>query len=185
MNPYDIFDPADADLVMLATMIHDQRTDSVRVRVGDGGLHGRLALQVSLHDGPPHEVRRRRRDDDHLWVFSRSGWSNESETEFYTQPALGRFDSMNEVLHIIKWARGSYAPGQPLISNQYAMFSDDGNDVIRKAITDALIAGKRVKVQAITQVAKDAGFSEASDTAVREMIWTELQRLDIADYNDD
>jgi hypothetical protein len=183
---YDIFDQAESDLVMLALRIREELGGIVRVRVGDGGLHGRLGLQIALHGtGAPDITHARRRDDNSLWIFARSSWRNDGETEFFTQPALGYFDSWNDVLAAIKHARKTSVIGQPLISSQYAMFSEDGNDVVRKAITDALIRGKRTKVAAITQVAKDAGFSEASDTAVREMIWTELQRLDIADYNDD
>ena len=58
----------------------------------------------------------------------------------------------------------------------YAMFTKKGDSVVAKIVSAAKVAGLAwTTVDAmLTELAKDARYSEATDTAVREAVYIEL-----------
>lgn len=179
----DTLAPGDVALIQTAARLRDEFGDRVTVQVADSrtaGLHPRLAIRVVLDDTlaprPNHS-------DDLLWIFSRhhaADGPRPEELYYFTHPAMGRFHHADEVFGLVQRLIGSVEPGKPLLCEEYAMFSDEGNSIIRKAIMDAFAVGKRTTAAEIGKVATAAGHNEATDTAVREAIWAELERLKLA-----
>lgn len=179
MTVLDVFAPGDIALIQTATRLRDEFGDRVTVQVADSrtaGLNPRLAIRVVLDDTLGARP-------DLLWVFSRhhaADGPRPEELYYFTHPAMGRFHHADELFGLVQRLIDSVEPGKPLLCEEYAMFSDEGNSIIRKAIMDAFAVGKRTTAADIGKVAVAAGHNEATDTAVREAIWAELERLHIA-----
>ena len=73
------------------------------------------------------------------------------------------------------------------MQNDYAMFSDEGNEQVHLIVVEIQNSGLinndawRLTCKALNSLSKDKGFGEAMDTDVRDHVYCELSRLKVID----
>jgi hypothetical protein len=73
------------------------------------------------------------------------------------------------------------------MQNEYAMFSDQGNEQVHLIVVEIQRSGLkdneawRLTCKALESLSKDKGFGEAMDTDVRDHVYCKLQHLKVID----